>query len=328
MRRISTRSGDDVSVPAVPPDEIHLIERILVSCRLEALAVQVIAQGSTSRVWRADTPGGSVVVRLAVPAQGKSVGFDADVGVRTRMYRADDRVAQPLASGRADLPNPNGGPAVPWCVDRYIAGQTAPRGAIPEQVCQDLGQVLSRLHALPVKRYGLLEDRQDMLVGQELDPVTGLLSRLQDPWPFTPLSLADHPLIRAAPELRDRLAPLEDGLRALVTSQRCCLNHTDLHEGQLLIADGRLAGLIDFGDVTVGPLGWDIASFAYFHGWYLAQAMLNGYTHDAHTRNRLLADARQFAPLIALHHASRSVTLRRPQRLQYAIQFLHLAWPQ
>jgi hypothetical protein len=67
---------------------------------------------------------------------------------------------------------------------------------------------------------------------------------------------------------------------------------------------------------------------AYFHGWYLAQAMLNGYTRDARTRKQLLADARQFAPLIALHHASRSVTLRRPQRLQYAIQFLHLAWPQ
>jgi aminoglycoside phosphotransferase (APT) family kinase protein len=300
-----------------------LVQCILTSCELEPATLQFLAQGATTCVWRADTNRGSVVIRLADPAPGKVARFNADVEVRTRLYEVDGRVAEPIALGFANRAAPHNGPTVPWCVDRFIAGQTALRGAIPERVCHDLGQVLSGLHALPVSRHGLLEDRRDVLCGQESHPIAGLLTRLQDPWPFTPFALEDHPLARAAPDLCEQLAPLEDGLKALVTRQRrCCLNHTDLHEGQLLIAGDRLVGLLDFGDATIGPPAWDIASFAYFHGWHLAQMVLTGYTRDVGLRHGILAEARLFAILIALHHASRSVTLRRPHRMQDAIRFL------
>jgi aminoglycoside phosphotransferase (APT) family kinase protein len=95
-----------------------------------------------------------------------------------------------------------------------------------------------------------------------------------------------------------------------------------LHEKQILITGGHLVGLLDFGDAAIGTPAWDVASFGYFHGWRLARVLLTGYTPDEWLRHRLLTEARSFAFLIALHHASRSVSLQRPQRMRDAIQFL------
>ncbi|HWE61016.1 MAG TPA: phosphotransferase [Chloroflexota bacterium] len=296
-----------------------LIRAILGSIDMPATATQFLATGATSRVWRADTSIGAVVVRLGNPAPGKATSFVADATVRRHLACHDDRVAVPLAIGRWD-PVPGEGDGVEWCVDRFVAGVTAPRRAIPVQACRALGALLARLHALRVTGYGLLENRGDALVGRANDPVAGLLTRLQNPWPLGSSRLEDHPIAAAAPDLVEQLVPLADQLRAAGTGRDHCLNHTDLHEGQLLLAGERLAALLDFGDAAIGPPTWDIASFAYFHGWPLARVVLAGYTSDEAKRRWLLADARAFAILIALHHASRSITLRRPQRMESAIQ--------
>jgi aminoglycoside phosphotransferase (APT) family kinase protein len=259
-----------------PHNDAGLVTDILASLDIEATTVQFLTAGATSRVWRAQTRTDTVVIRVAAPATGKVARFDAEVGLRQRLYRIDGRVAEPLASGRWKPAMPGNGTDVAWCVDRFIAGETAPRCAIPDQVCHDLGELLSRLHALPVVRYGLLEDRRDRLIGQEPDLVAGLLTRLQDPWPFNLLPLQRHPIATAAPDLVGRLAPLEGTLRAVIAGREHCLSHTDLHEKQILIAGGHLAGLLDFGDAAIGPRAWDIASFAYFHGWHLAQVLLIG----------------------------------------------------
>jgi aminoglycoside phosphotransferase (APT) family kinase protein len=307
-----------------PHNDAGLVTAILASLDMEATTVRFLTAGATSRAWRAQTRPGAVVIRVGDPAPGKVARFDAEVGVRQRLYRVDGRVAEPLAAGRWSPAMPGNGTDVAWCVDRFIEGETAPRGAVPDQVCRDLGELLSRLHAIPVVRHGLLEDRRDGLIGQEPDPVAGLLTRLQDPWPFTPFPLQRHPIATAAPDLVGRLAPLEGRLRAIVAGREHCLNHTDLHEKQILIAGGRLVGLLDFGDAAIGPPAWDVASFAYFHGWRLARVLLTGYTPDERLRRRLLKEARRFGILIALHHASRSVSLQRPQRMQDAIRFLCL----
>jgi aminoglycoside phosphotransferase (APT) family kinase protein len=303
----------------LPRHDAGLVTAILASLDMEATAVQFLTEGATSRVWRAQTCPGAVVIRVGDPAPGKVARFDAEVGVRQRLYRVGGRVAEPLAAGRW---SPGDGTDVAWCVDRFIVGETALRGAIPDRVCRDLGALLSRLHAIPVVGHGLLEDRRDGLIGQAPDPVAGLLTRLQDPWPFSPFPLQRHPIATAAPDLVGRLAPLEDRLRAVIAGREHCLNHTDLHEKQILITGGHLVGLLDFGDAAIGTPAWDVASFGYFHGWRLARVLLTGYTPDEWLRHCLLTEARSFAFLIALHHASRSVSLQRPQRMRDAIQFL------
>lgn len=56
--------------------------------------------------------------------------------------------------------------------------------------------------------------------------------------------------------LRDAWAA---GLAASVGSERVWI-HGDLHPGNMLVAEGTLAALIDFGDVTVGDPAYDLAS--------------------------------------------------------------------
>ena len=57
-------------------------------------------------------------------------------------------------------------------------------------------------------------------------------------------------------------------------------------------------------------------------GWRLAHHVLVGPTDQEKARQDLLANARACAVLIALHHASRSVTRREPSRMQSAVRFL------
>jgi len=65
----------------------------------------------------------------------------------------------------------------------------------------------------------------------------------------------------AAPE--DRLRTAEDTWRAAVAasvySGPPVWIHGDLHPGNLVVADGRLAAIIDFGDVTAGDPAYDLA---------------------------------------------------------------------
>jgi hypothetical protein len=93
-------------MPGEPHDDARVIESILTICGLEAEAAQFLARGATSRVWRAQTHTGPVVVRLGDPAAGKDARFDADFGVLQRLHQVDGRVAEPLMVGR-------GGPAMP-----------------------------------------------------------------------------------------------------------------------------------------------------------------------------------------------------------------------
>ncbi|MFC4638585.1 phosphotransferase family protein [Deinococcus hohokamensis] len=161
----------------------------------------------------------------------------------------------------------------------------------------DLGQALQALHALPHSGFGLLEDRPDRLKGQATSAAEGLLTRLSGGWPLTPAPLTEEPLVAAAPDLCAPLARREAALRALPAG-RGVVSHTDLHAGQVLWRGGRLAGLLDFGDAAVGPVVWDSASLAFFHGWAASEAAgLPGGR-----------DAALMGVLLAIHRARRART--------------------
>jgi len=91
------------------------------------------------------------------------------------------------------------------------------------------------------------------------------------------------------------------------------VSHTDLHEQKLLTHAGRLAALLDSGDASVGPAAWDVASFAYFHGWPQATVLLRGPPawRAAHGRSA--------------HRASRALTRLQSTRTAEAAAFLRAA---
>ena len=238
--------------------------------------------------------------------------FQSDAQLRRRLHAVGQPVAVPLEVGV--LPDGR-----PYSLDSFIEGEPCPD--LSEDDCRALGGVLSALHALPCRKFGLLQDRPDVLEGRATTASAGFCSRLDDAWPHGTSALEQHPLTHDHPQEWPRLLALHPELLALadVPAVVC---HTDLHAGQLLwtrAADGgrRLAALLDFGDAATGPAGWDVASFAYFHGWERADWLRGGLSATPPAREAAL-----MAVLLAFHRASRAQALKHPARLHEARAFL------
>src|SRR5919201_748072 len=103
-----------------PHNDAGLVTAILASFNMEATAVQFLTAGATSRVWCAQTRTDTVVIRIGDLAPGRVARFDAEVGMRQRLYRVDGRIAEPLAAGRWSPAMPGHSTDVAWCVDRFI----------------------------------------------------------------------------------------------------------------------------------------------------------------------------------------------------------------
>lgn len=301
-------------------EQAEAVRQIVAGIGQQACQIDFLDKGSTSVVWSVETASEPLVVRLADPHDGKAPRFEGEAGLRSKLFQEDQRVAQPLAS---NISHPGLiDPTVDWCVDRYVAGKFLMRGALPRAVCHDLGELLARLHSLPAVGYGLLVNRRDSLVGQANNIVDGLCTRLQDPWPYQPSALRDHPIAQVAPHLIPRIEPYRAQLLAVIHDEPGVPLHTDLHERQMPCIDGRLNGLLDFGDAMIGPVICDIGSFAGFHGQEQAKWLLEGYTNDTERRKELLEQARLWSIVTSLHHASRAVTLNLSGRMSRVIEFL------
>ncbi|ULH16344.1 aminoglycoside phosphotransferase family protein [Deinococcus sp. KNUC1210] len=268
----------------------------------------LLASGASVQVYRA----GSVAVRVATPRQGEEVSFQSDAQIRRLLHAAGQPVSVPLKLGI--LPG-----GVCYSLDTFVQGE--PCADLSEHDCRALGGVLSALHTLPCSHFGLLQDRSDMLAGHASSFADGLRTRLNDAWPYGTGSLEHHPLTGTQPAIWPRLRALHRELLALKTAP-VVVCHTDLHSGQLLwirADDGtrRLSALLDFGDAACGPVCWDVASFAYFHGWERADWLRDGLSSPPPMREAAL-----FGVLLAFHRARRAHSLKRPADLHRAQAFL------
>jgi hypothetical protein len=184
-----------------------------------------------------------------------------------------------------------------------------------------------------------------------------MLTRFEQPWPFTKNELANHPSVKAKPSLYEKLLAQESRLRSFVSEGTPVVTHSDLHEGQILVDNGRLNALLDFNDAGVARCEWDFGSYLYFHGESALSDLVDGYTSEGVVSNsagsnstgsnstgsnstgsnstgskstrseiaakaKLLDRAKQAATLIALHHGNRGVVLKRPHRIAASVRFL------
>ena len=278
-----------------------------------------LAEGATSTAWSLSTGSDHYVLRIACPNPGKVARFEADKGVRQRLRHLDQRVAQPIAT---NISHPVHTIQSDWIIDRFVEGKTGIRGCLPTKVCRDLGEILNSLHQLPCNGYGTLKNCSEKLIGSEKEIRAGIKSRFQDPWPFDGSLLDDHPIVTAAPDLADGLLGRLDALLQQLDLTECVVLHADLHEKQILFSDKGVEAIIDFGEATIGWPAWDIASFAYFHGWHQTSLLLESYEENREMRDSIAIRAKDLALIIALHHSSRSLTLNKPHRMQAAVSYI------
>jgi Ser/Thr protein kinase RdoA (MazF antagonist) len=309
-------------VSATLPDGAA-VSLIVSACGLVPGRVVPLAEGVTAVAWRVETQDGPVVVRVAPPERSgstrdASAQFEAQAAVLQRL--ADPRVPRHIATDRSVEHDPLDG-RWRWSVDTFAAGVPFQEAGSPADAARDLGSLLAKLHTLPADGFGMLEDRQDVLRGCAADMETGLLSRWPVFWPFDGTPLIAHPVSRLAPQLLGAIARLRDPLLRYLDVPMRAVCHGDLHGGHILVEEGRLSALIDFGDAFVANPAWDLASFAHHNGWALTEALLEGYEPKRLLREVRLAEAQQLAVALALQKLVKWRE-RDPQRLERILGFL------
>lgn len=156
---------------------------------------------------------------------------------RAALEREADRVAEFADVSTVDAPRPTGigvpahGYPLAWSIQTWVPGSVASptRPADSAEFARDLAALVSALRATPTRgrRFGGSGRGGDL--------------RSHDDWVERCLSESQH-LVDVAP-----LRPLWHRLRTTPREQPDRMTHGDLIPGNVLVADGRLTGVLDTG---------------------------------------------------------------------------------
>ena len=126
------------------------------------------------------------------------------------------------------------------------------------QVLGEVGEWLRALHAIPVRGFGYL-DRQGACTLPTIEAWLDVLT--SESSAFERAGLA----VGLAPEtIRSWLDEIVDACRA--SPLRVALIHNDLLARHVLVREGRLAGIIDFGEVAAEPVANEFAKWDFCEG--------------------------------------------------------------
>ncbi|MFI7583394.1 aminoglycoside phosphotransferase family protein [Kocuria sp. M1N1S27] len=150
-------------------------------------------------------------------------------------------VPRPVFRGR-----PGAGYPWPWTVVRWVEGEAVATLPVArrDRLAQDLAEALTAVHR-PAPEDAPRNPHRGV-------PLAGRLRTAPVPWPAAEAALGT----RQAERLR---TVVDDGLRAAPWPRPPVWLHGDPHPWNLVHRDGRLAGLIDFGDVCAGDPASDLA---------------------------------------------------------------------
>ena len=217
--------------------------------------IEPLAEGMSSSAWIGRIHDVEWVVRVPVPGDARA---DPDYRSEAALNAALRQAGVPAADTQpveidgtlcSIAPRLSGSPVRP---DEWSA-----------KFVDDVASALAAAHSIPVGRHRL----------------PGALDRfhLARLWPLDGTDLHDHPI---ASRLPGRVGWIESQRDAVIAEahQPACVVHTDLHWDHLLrTPDGRLGGLLDFGDAFAGPPAWDFACLRYYHGLDVVQRVAAAY---------------------------------------------------
>lgn len=334
------------------PDAPTVAQIVIATTGESPSDLRIVGRGETSLAWRVevDRPveGGAYCVLIGLPsttgaredgdagdAPGTGGQIEARAAVTSALRERDPRCPEVLGTAESE--------DVPerlrywrWLVTSWMRGAPLEDASgMTPAVAREVGEVLAALHAIPVSGHGLLADSPHQ--GEEPIGLRGasdvagaaFTSRWGSAlWPFDGRPLAAHPLVRVAPQLALPVGELRGPLLAYADQGARAVCHTDFSPAHLWVEEGRLAGLIDFGDAAVLPPATDVALFASTYGWESADALLEGYTANSVMRDIRRAEAYQLAVLIALQRIEKHVQARPDEaRVRAAVDFLQATLP-
>lgn len=283
------------------PDAQTVARIAKLAAGVEPRGARPIGDGGSTIAWRVESDGNAVIVLVQNPGDVPPPRYAAQLALLDRLHPLDQRVPRPFGTSHDEDLAGIVSTDLQWAVVGEIAGEPGEAEDLTPAGARDLGELLAKLHSIECAGYGWPEDRRDALRGEASDMAAGLLQRWPAPWPFDGSAVISHPVTRQAPHLLEDLAKLREPLLGFTGVDLAVPLHCDLNAGNLLLLDGRLSGVIDFGDLFIGPPALDIASFAYFHGWERVEPLLEGYTSNGVMRDVRRAEAQMLSVVIALH---------------------------
>ena len=247
-----------------------------------------LGTGFASEAWRVGRSGSWFALRIARD------------GVTHPTYEREHALMGRLAASGARVPLPVRGS---WEIDGWqgpsfslttgLEGSPLAVDAYPRAV-PALATFLRLLHGQTLDGFGTLSV-DGGLHGEQSTMAEGLIAWAGRPiWPLGEARLDDHSALAHRDALRARLDAQAPAVRLALDRGPAVLLHSDLHEENILDANGAL-GVIDFGEAFIGPAAWEFAALGYFMDWPTADAALAAYAHDASERARLHADATAIA---------------------------------
>lgn len=202
--------------------------------RFVDLPLAPVAEGWDNAIWRLGDTHAMRIPRRAVAAPLIRNEQRALPMIAPALRAVGIRTPEPLVSGSPSAVFPWPWSIVPWLDRRAALGdpRSANRSWAPR-----LATALGALH-------------RPAPADAPHNPLRGVPLRTRD------ATMRGRLAGRDLPVLRDAWAA---GVAAPVSTERVWI-HGDLHPGNLLLRNGELHALIDFGDVTVGDPAYDLAS--------------------------------------------------------------------
>ncbi len=266
----------------------------------------------------------TLIVRIAREGTGRPITYRSEFQIYRLLREEGLNVPEPILN--SEETDQIEGVADAWAITQKVDGIPLKKTEWTVEAANDLARFLSVVHNLPHSGYGRLEERGDLIRGKELTPVTGIVGRRcwGAIYPFDGESLDQHTVSRVSPELITEIEAFRDEILRIGSTVDCALLHSDLHQQHVLIKDGRLSGVIDFGASFIGARAWEFATMAYYHGWENAESVIVPYASDLVERERLLLESKKLGIAIGLYKMDRAARLGQPEeKVDIAIQFVN-----
>ncbi len=260
--------------------------RVLDALRIDEANLSPLGGGLASEAWRVDRSGGWFALRIARERPGAGSTYEMEHALMGRLASAGACVPRPVQGSWQieDWPGP------PFSLTTGLDG--APLSvADHSRAAPALAAFLRLFHTQDIGGFGALGVRDGRLHGLQSSMAAGLLDWARRPlWPLGEARLATHSALADRHSLRAQLEAHAPTVRLALSRGPGVPLHSDLHEENILDADGTL-GIIDFGEALIGPAAWEFASLGYFMDWPFADATLAAYASNGAELARLQNDA-------------------------------------